>query len=197
MPADINKTIEIAYRADVKNIIDGLTKTGRVSEKEAQRIGKSLEQAYEKATRDSEKAAKKQQAAMAKTEKSAKSLGQSIGKSFSGIVTAIGAASVAAVMFGQHIADMSNQLVDASAKTGVNVDTLNGLRLAAEGAGLSFEDLEGGLLKLPQMMTRAAEGSKSAQKAFEKLEDEAPHTPTGANHLQLFRLLVRSHSKCG
>ena len=104
MPADINKTIEIAYRADVKNIIDGLTKTGRVSEKEAQRIGKSLEQAYEKATRDSEKAAKKQQAAMAKTEKSAKSLGQSIGKSFSGIVTAIGAASVAAVMFGQHIA---------------------------------------------------------------------------------------------
>ena len=134
MPADINKTIEIAYRADVKNIIDGLTKTGRISEKEAMRISKSLEQAYEKATRDSEKAARKQQAAMAKTEKSAKSLGKSIGKSFAGMTAAIGAASVAAVMFGQHIADMSNQLVDASAKTGVNVDTLNGLRLAAEGS---------------------------------------------------------------
>jgi hypothetical protein len=184
MPADINKTIEISYRADVKNIIDGLTKTGRVSEAEARRISKSLEQAYEKATRDAEKAARKQQAEMQKTEKSAKSLGQSIGKSFSGIVTAIGAASVAAVMFGQHIADMSNQLVDASAKTGVNVDTLNGLRLAAEGAGLSFEDLEPGLIALPQLMNRAADGSKSAQEAFEKLGVQTTETVDGFQKLR-------------
>ena len=46
MPADINKTIEISYRADVKNIIDGLTRTGRVSESEAKRISTSLERAY-------------------------------------------------------------------------------------------------------------------------------------------------------
>ena len=184
MPADINKTIEIAYRADVKNIIDGLTKTGRISEKEAMRISKSLEQAYEKATRDGQKAARKQQAAMAKTQKSAKSLGQSIRKSFAGMTAAIGAASVAAVMFGQHIADMSNQLVDASAKTGVNVDTLNGLRLAAEGAGLSFEELEMGLIKLPQMMNRAADGSKAAQKAFEKLGVQTTETVDGFQKLR-------------
>lgn len=182
--ADINKTIEISYRADVKNIIDGLTRTGRVSESEAKKISKSLEQAYEKATRDAEKASKKQQESMAKTTKSAKTLGSTIGKSFAGIVAAIGAASVAAIAFGQHIADMSNQLVDASAKTGVNVDTLNGLRLAAEGAGLSFEELEAGLVRLPQMMTKAAEGSKAAEQAFEKLGVQTTETVDGFQKLR-------------
>ena len=184
MPADINKTIEIAYRADVKNIIDGLTKTGKISEKEAQRISKSLEQAYAKAARDSEKAAKKQQESMAKTTKSAKSMGMAIGKSMAGITAGIAAASVAAIAFGQHIADMSNQLVDASTKTGVNVDTLNGLRLAAEGAGLSFEELEAGLIKLPQMMTKAADGSKAAQQAFEKLGVQTTETVDGMQQLR-------------
>jgi len=184
MPADINKTIEISYRADVKNIIDGLTKTGRVSESEAKRISTSLERAYEKATRDAEKAAKKQQEAMEKTTKSAQSMGMAIGKSMAGITAGLAAASVAAIAFGQHIADMSNQLVDASAKTGVNVDTLNGLRLAAEGAGLGFEELEAGLVRLPQLMNKAAEGSKSAQQAFEKLGVQTTETVDGFQQLR-------------
>ena len=138
MPADINKTIEISYRANVQNLITGMQKTGQVSEKEAKKISESLNKAYDKATRDAEKAAKKQEESMKDVEKASKSLGKTLGKSFVGITAAIGAARVAAMAFGQHIADMSNQLVDASSKTGVNVDTLNGLRLAAEGAGLSF-----------------------------------------------------------
>ena len=166
--ADINKTIEIAYRANVQDIISGLTKTGQVSEKEAKKIAASLNKAYTKATRDAKKAAKKQEQSMKDVEKASKSLGKTIGRSMAGITAAIAGAALAAVAFGQHIADMSNQLVDASAKTGVNVDTLNGLRLAAEGAGLSFEDLETGLIRLPQMMNEASEGSKKAQEASDR-----------------------------
>ena len=184
MPADINKTIEIAYRANVQNIIQGLTKTGQVSEREAKKIAKSLNKAYDKATQDAEKAAKKQEKSLKKVSKASKSLGKSLGKSFVGISAAIAGASVAALAFGQHIADMSNQLVDASAKTGVNVDTLNGLRLAAEGAGLSFEDLETGLIRLPQMMTAASEGSSAAADAFEKLGVQTTETVDGFQELR-------------
>ena len=182
--ADINRTIEIAYRANVQNIISGLTKTGQVSEKEAKKIAASLNKAYTKATRDAEKAAKKQEQSMKDVEKASKSLGKTIGRSMAGITAAIAGAALAAVAFGQHIADMSNQLVDASAKTGVNVDTLNGLRLAAEGAGLSFEDLETGLIRLPQMMNEASEGSKKAQEAFEKLGVQTTETVDGFQKLR-------------
>ena len=184
MPADVNKTIEIAYRANVQDIISGLTKTGQVSEKEAKKIARELNKAYTKATRDAKKAAKEQEKEFKKVDKASKSVAKSIGKSFVGITAAIGAASIAAMAFGQHIADMSNQLVDASAKTGVNVDTLNGLRLAAEGAGLSFEDLETGLIRLPQMMNEASEGSKKAQEAFEKLGVQTTETVDGFQQLR-------------
>ena len=184
MPADINKTIEIAYKANVQDIISGLTKTGQVSEKEAKKIARELDKAYTKATRDAEKAAKKQERALKDVGDASKSLGKTIGKSFAGIAAAIGAASIAALAFGQHVADMSNQLVDASAKTGVNVDTLNGLRLAAEGAGLSFEDLQGGLIRLPQMMNEAAEGSQVAKQAFEALGVQTTETVDGFEQLR-------------
>ena len=184
MPADINKTIEIAYKANVQNLLTAMSKTGKVSEKTAREIAESLDKAYTKATRDAEKAAKKQERSMKDVGNASKSLGKTIGKSFAGIAAAIGAASIAALAFGQHVADMSNQLVDASAKTGVNVDTLNGLRLAAEGAGLSFEDLETGLIRLPQMMNEAAEGSKKAQEAFDKLGVQTTETVDGFQQLR-------------
>ena len=182
--ADINKTIEIAYKANVQNIIQGLTKTGQVSEKEAKKIARELNKAYTKATRDAKKAAKEQERALKDVGDASKSLGKTIGKSFAGIAAAIGAASIAALAFGQHVADMSNELVDASAKTGVNVDTLNGLRLAAEGAGLSFEELQGGLIRLPQMMNEAAEGSQVAKQAFEALGVQTTETVDGFQQLR-------------
>jgi hypothetical protein len=64
MPADINKTIEIAYKANVQNLLTAMSKTGQVSEKTAREIAESLDKAYTKATRDAEKAAKKQERSM-------------------------------------------------------------------------------------------------------------------------------------
>ena len=182
--ADINRTIQIAYRAEVTNLVKGLQRVGQVSEREAKEIVDNLDKAYDKAAREAKKSAKKQERALDGVSKKSKRVGTDIKGAFSQIAVGAAAAGAAILMFGQKMADMSNQLVDASAKTGVNVDTLNGLRLAAEGSGLAFEDLEVGLIRLPQMMNQAANGSKKAKKAFDKLGVSTTKTVDGFEQLR-------------
>jgi hypothetical protein len=182
--ADINKTIQISYRAEVQNLISGLQKVGQVSDKEAKKIVNDLDKAYTKAAKAAEKAAREQEAALKRVSKEAKDTGKEIELSFSSISLAAVGAGYAVLSFAQHIADMSNQLVDASTKTGVGVDTLNGLRLAAEGAGLSFEEMEGGLVKLPELMLEAAEGGSTAKKAFDAVGVQITETVDGFQQLR-------------
>jgi len=182
--SDVSKTISISYRADVQNLVNGLKKVGNLSEKESKRLVKDLDKAYTKAAKASEKSARKQERALKKVGKTAKGVGKGIQTSFRGVGLAVAGAGVAVLAFGQHIANMSNQLVDASTKTGVSVDTLNGLRLAAEGSGVSFEELELGLVKLPQLMLKASDGSKTAQKAFESLGVQTTKTVDGFQQLR-------------
>ena len=182
--SDVNKTITISYRSDVQNLVNGLKKVGNSSEKESKKIIKDLDKAYVKATKSSQKSARKQERALKKVGKTAKAVAMAIRSNFAGVSLAIAGAGVAVLAFGQHIADMSNQLVDASAKTGVAVDTLNGIRLASEGAGLSFEELEVGLLRIPQLMQMASDGSKGAQKAFANLGVQTTKTVDGFQQLK-------------
>lgn len=182
--SDINKTISISYRAEVQNLVNGLKKVGQVSEKEAKKLVNDLDKAYTKAAQEAKKSAEKQERALKKVSAQAKKTGKGIKASFSNISVAAGLAAVAVLSFGQHVADLSNQLVDASTKTGINTDTLQGLRLAAEGAGVSFEELEMGLVKLPSMMVEAAEGGKTAQKAFEALGVQTTETVDGFEKLR-------------
>jgi len=93
---------------------------------------------------------------------------------FSGITLAITPtdilrASTAIVELGQRFADLRNQVADASARTGVATKTLAGLRLAAEGSGLAFENLEAGLNVLPKRLGDARKGSGEAAKALTEL----------------------------
>jgi hypothetical protein len=182
--SDVNKSISISYRADVQNLVNGLKKVGNLSEKESKRLVKELDKAYTKASKASEKSARKQEQALKKVGKTAKGVGKGIQTSFTNVSLAVAGAGVAVLAFGQHIANMSNQLVDASTKTGVSVDTLNGLRLASQGAGVSFEELEVGLVKLPQLMQKASDGSKTAQKAFESLGVQTTKTVDGFQQLR-------------
>jgi len=177
--SDVNKTISIQYRAEVQNLVNGLKKVGQVSEKQAKKLVSDLDKAYTKASRDAEKSAAKQERALKKVSAQAKMTGKGIQASFSNISIAAGAAAIAVLSFGQHIANMSNQLVDASTKTGISVETLHGLRLAATGAGVSFEELNGGLNKIPQLMQFAADGSKEAQMAFQNLGVKTTETVNG------------------
>ena len=167
--SDVNKTISIKYQAEVQNLVKGLTKVGNVSEKEARKIVNSLEKAYRKASKDSAIAAQKQKRDLEKVARQAKKTGKAYQLSGKSMALGFAIAGAAVLGFQQHIADLSNQLVDASTKTGVAVDTLAGLRLAAEGSGLSFENLEVGLIKLPTLMMDASKGVKKAKEAFDDL----------------------------
>ena len=182
--SDVNKTISISYRAEVQNLINGLKKVGQVSEREAQKLVNDLDKAYTKASLEAQKSAEKQTRALKKVSAQAKLTGKGIKASFSSISIAASLAAVAVLSFGQHIADMSNQLVDASTKTGINTETLHGLRLAAEGAGVSFEELEMGLVRLPSLMQQSADGSKTAQRAFEALGVQTTETVDGFEKLR-------------
>ena len=82
------------------------------------------------------------------------------------VATGVTAATAAYVKLNQAIADNVNELVDASTRSGIAVDTLAGLRLAAEGSGKSFSDLERGLDAFSKQMLDATKGTGDASKIF-------------------------------
>lgn len=76
-------------------------------------------------------------------------------------------ATVAAVgALSQRFADVRNELVDMSTRTGVATETLAGLKLAAEGSGLSFEGLARGLTRIPQLIADVERGAEKQVQAF-------------------------------
>ena len=87
---------------------------------------------------------------------------------------AVAGAAVSAMALGiaklnQSIADMINELVDASTKTGIAVETLQALKLAAEGSGKSFNSIESGIIRFQQSMEAASLGTGRQAEAFERL----------------------------
>ena len=72
--SDVNKTIQIQYRAEVQNLVNGLKKVGQVSEKEAKKLVNDLDKAYTKAAREAEKSAAKQERALKIMQKNLKNL---------------------------------------------------------------------------------------------------------------------------
>ena len=69
----------------------------------------------------------------------------------------------------QEVADLRNDLADASTRSGIAVETLQGLRLAAEGSGLSFSALTSGLDQFGARLSQAAEGTGRTAEAFAAL----------------------------
>lgn len=81
---------------------------------------------------------------------------------------ALGAATAVAGLV-KSVVDARNALLDASTRTGVAADTLNGLKLAAEGSGLGFQAIEGAMAGYTNRLTAVARGSKEAIDAFADL----------------------------
>ncbi len=84
-----------------------------------------------------------------------------------GAAALVGATAFIALM--QSIADTRNQITDMSTRTGIAAETLNGLKLAADGSGLSLDSLERTLARFPQVMGEAAEEGSAAADAFDRL----------------------------
>ena len=100
-----------------------------------------------------------------KTQKDVKNLSKELGK----ISAVAGGSVVAFVALNKVIADSTNQIIDASTRSGIAAETLAGLRLAAEGSGKSFSSLERGLDQFSTKMLDTARGTGDAKKTFDSL----------------------------
>lgn len=133
------------------------------------------------------------------TGKTAKKTSLNIGNLSKGIAvvaTAMVAAVASAVKLQQKFADLTNELVDASTKTGIAVDTLAGLRLAAEGSGKSFGSLEGGLIKFQSAIDAANKGTKLTADAFDLLNVDVTNADGSLrNANDVFNESIKSLSK--
>tara|TARA_R110002020_G_scaffold161046_3_gene345756 strand:+ start:53 stop:2080 length:2028 start_codon:yes stop_codon:yes gene_type:complete len=69
----------------------------------------------------------------------------------------------------QGLADSRNELADTATRTGITAHTLAGLRLAAEGSGLSLGNLSGSLALFPKRMRDMQAGIGESKRAFEEL----------------------------
>ena len=168
MAADVNKTISLNYTATTQKLQAALKKIPDMTDEEFKKASKAIEKAMKKAEKSTQKAAKK-------SSKSWKEFGEDMGK----VGVAIGAVGVGVVAVGQHFADLTHELVDAAAKSGIAVETLAGLRLAAEGSGRSFTDLEGGLIKFQTSMSAAMKPTGKQAELFKKLGVSVKDDVTG------------------
>ena len=91
---------------------------------------------------------------------------KNLASSASMVAVSILAMGAGVIAFTQKTADLTNELSDANAKTGIAIETLAGLRLAAKGSGLEFSNLESGLIKFSKSMVDSETGSKKLKQAF-------------------------------
>lgn len=156
--ADVNKSVAINYSASTEQLERALKKIPNITDKEATKAAGELDKNF-----------KKMESSADKTSKSVSQKMKSMAKSMAVVGASVAAVTGGVIMLSQKFADLTNELVDASTKTGIAVDTLAGLRLAAEGSGLAFANLEGGLIKFQGSMDAAASGSKNLQDTFGQL----------------------------
>jgi hypothetical protein len=152
--------VQYVLKVDAKGAQKGLDGTS----KEADQLSKSLDKAG-----DESKGLNKDLKNTEKTSKSTSKGMKTLGIGVAAATAAMAAAITGAIKLSQKFADLTNELVDASTKTGIAVDTLAGLRLAAEGSGRSFSSLEGGLIKFQGSMDAANKGTKLTADAFKSL----------------------------
>lgn len=156
--ADVNKTVSINYSASTEQLERALKKIPEITDAQANKAAKDFDSNF-----------KKIETSAGKTAKSIQSKMKDVGKAFAVVGASVTAIGAGVIELSQKFADLTNELVDASTKTGIAVDTLAGLRLAAEGSGLGFAALEGGLIKFQGSILEASRGSKNLQDTFDRL----------------------------
>lgn len=164
--ADVNKSVAINYTASTENLERALKKIPNITDAQANKAAQDLDKNFKKMEKSADS-----------TQRGISSKMKNMGASFAAVAAAGAALAASLVAITQEFADLTNELVDASAKTGIAVDTLAGLRLAAEGSGLGFANLEGGLIKFQSSMLAASRGSKEMADTFAGLGVEI----TGVN----------------
>ena len=181
MAGEIKKSINIAYKATTTDLETKLKKLPGVSAKEARKMVRELDKSFKKAEKSAAKSART-------TAKSWKKATKGMASRTTGATASVGAI----FSLGRRMADLTNELSDASTKTGIQTESLAALKLAAEGSGLSFSTLERGLIKLPASMQAAATGTGAAAEAFKRLGVDAGETGNLREADEVFNDLTKS-----
>jgi len=146
--------VSLTYTADIGDIRRKLKQIPDLTAAEVRQATSALN----KATRQTQRAAQR---------------GRRDSQAFSTSLAAVGAAATGAVvglgMMAQSVADARNNLTDLSTRSGVARETIAGLKVAADGSGVSFSKIEGILGRLPKTMSDVQAGSKRQADAFRAL----------------------------
>jgi len=173
------ESVELSFKADIGDLRKNLASIPGITEKEARKMAAALEKQMMRAEKAAGKAAKRSRDEWSRT------AGQ--------MATGALAAGAAIGVLAQDVADTRNGLTDLSTRSGVARDTIAGLKLAAEGSGLAFSDVEGILGKLPKTLYDVARGSKDQADAFKALGVEATNADGSIrNSDDVFRDLLTS-----
>jgi hypothetical protein len=158
-------TVSLTYTANVADLKKKLASIPGATAAETRKAVQEIA----KANRAVAKSAKQASAAQKRAAKNSSAAWTS---SATMIATAAIAAGAAFLKLGQDVANARNALTDLSTRSGVARDTLAGLKLAAEGSGLAFSDIESIMVKLPKIMNDARRGSVEMEAAFKTLKVE-------------------------
>ena len=170
--ADINKTIEVTLKGQTAPLKKSLQTLDGQTEKTSKKIADGLDKAFKKAEKSAKKSSKQ-------INTSFKSIGKgAAGVAAAGVAIAAGMAVAAKAVFdfARQIGDLTNQLADASARSGLTVQQLQALSLALEGSGLTLQQMEPALDKFPLQLKKAADGSKKMEAAFKRVGVEVKNT---------------------
>jgi len=170
--ADVNKTIEVTLKGQTAPLKSALSSVDGVTEKTSKKIADDLDKAFKK----SQKAAQRSTKSINKSFKGLKVGAAAAAGAGLAIAGAMAVGAKAVFDFARQIGDLTNQLADASARSGLTIQQLQALSLALEGSGLSLQQMEPALDKFPLRMKNAAEGSKKLSETFKKLGVEVKNT---------------------
>ena len=102
-----------------------------------------------------------------------KSFSEDLGKSFDTVTKYAGYVGTSLVgafgLLAREVIHQSEELVHLNEVTGISIERLQELGLAAQTHGSSLEGMAQGMRRMSMMATQAAEGSTRAEAAFEKL----------------------------
>lgn len=152
MASDVNKSVNIAFTASTQKLEQSLKKIPDITDAQASKAAKELSKNFDKMDKSAEMTQKSIDAKMKK-----------MGDSFKKVTAAVVGTGAAVILMSKHIADSTNELVDASAKSGIAVETLAGLRLAAAGAGFEFGGLADSLNQFQIQIADAAADSGNVE----------------------------------
>ena len=170
--AEEKKSIEISYKANINDLKKKLESLPDITKDEARKMVSALDRQLKQAERAAKKSADASRKAARASSRAAKQGAKDFDKlasSASMVAGSFALMGAGVITFQQELADLTNELTDASAKSGIAIETLAGLRLAAEGSGLEFNNLEGGLIRFQTSILDASKGSKTAADSFKRI----------------------------